>query len=153
MPMRVALGADHRGFLLKESIKAYLKERGIAALDFGTDSTDSTDYPDHGRPVAEAVAGGQADFGITVCWTGNGMNMVANKVAGVRAALALDVDMAALARAHNDANVLTLAAKYVTPESVVPIVAAFLNSEFEGGRHAARVAKIRSLEERQASPD
>lgn len=144
--MRVALGADHRGFALKESIKAYLEARGITALDFGTDSTDSADYPDHGRPVAEAVAGGQADLGITVCWTGNGMNMVANKVDGVRAAMAMDADMAALARAHNDANVLTLAAKYVTAESVGPIVAAFLDSEFEGGRHAARVEKIQSAE-------
>ena len=140
--MRIALGADHRGFRLKEALKAHLTAAGHTVTDFGTDSEASADYPDFGRPVAEAVAAGRVDFGVTVCWTGNGMNMVANKVRGARAALALNVEMAQLARAHNNANVLTLAAKYVTPELAQQIVGEFLKTPFEGGRHQQRIDKM-----------
>ncbi|MEW5701685.1 MAG: ribose 5-phosphate isomerase B [Candidatus Zixiibacteriota bacterium] len=144
--MKVALGADHRGFPLKEAIKTALEKSGVVVRDFGTHSEAPADYPDFGRPVAEAVASGQADLGVTVCWTGNGMNMVANKVAGVRAALALNPDMAHLARAHNNANVLTLAAKYVAPADADLIVAEFLKTPFEGGRHQARLDKMSAVE-------
>ena len=144
--MRIAVGSDHRGFALKESLKAYLEKRGETVTDFGTHSETSTDYPDFGRPVAEAVAAGEADYGVTVCWTGNGMNIVANKVTGVRAAIAFDTDLAQLARAHNDANVLTLPAKYVDTDTAARIVEVFLTTAFEGGRHAPRVDKIRTVE-------
>lgn len=144
--MRIALGADHRGFRLKETIKIHLRQAGNVVRDFGTDSEVSADYPDFGRAVAEAVASGTADLGVTVCWTGNGMNMVANKVPGVRAALALNPEMAHLARAHNNANVLTLAAKYVAPADVGAIVEEFLKTPFEGGRHQQRLDKMALLE-------
>lgn len=144
--MRIAIGSDHRGYALKEVLKAYLEKRGETVTDFGTHSETSADYPDFGRPVAEAVAAGTADYGVTICWTGNGMNMVANKVAGVRAAIAFDTELAQLARAHNDANVLTLPAKYVDADTAPGIVEAFLKTGFEGGRHAPRVDKIRAVE-------
>ncbi|HUU45416.1 MAG TPA: ribose 5-phosphate isomerase B [Acidobacteriota bacterium] len=144
--MRIAIGSDHRGYALKEALKAYLEKRGDTVADFGTHSEDSADYPDFGRPVAEAVAAGNADFGVTICWTGNGMNIVANKVTGVRAAIAFDTDLAQLARAHNDANVLTLAAKYVDADTAARIVDVFLTTQFEGGRHLSRVDKIRAVE-------
>ena len=150
--MRVALGADHRGFRLKETIKTHLQSAGISVRDFGTDSEVSADYPDFGRAVAEAVASGQVDLGVTVCWTGNGMNMVANKVPGVRAALALNSEMAHLARAHNNANVLTLAAKYVAPADAGSIVEEFLRTPFEGGRHQQRLDKMASLETPKRQP-
>jgi ribose 5-phosphate isomerase B len=149
--VRIAVGSDHRGFELKEALKAYLEKRGDTVTDFGTHSEDAADYPDFGRPVAEAVAGGKADFGVTVCWTGNGMNMVANKVSGVRAAVAFDTDLAHLARAHNDANVLTLPAKYVDGDVAARIVDEFLKTEFEGGRHAPRVDKIRAVDASRAT--
>jgi len=104
--MKIALGADHRGFELKKKIKIYLIDLGHQVTDFGTDSTESVDYPDFGFKVAESVAKGEADFGITFCWTGNGMNMVANKVKGIRSALCINEEMARLTRGHNDANVL-----------------------------------------------
>ena len=144
--MRVALGADHRGFHLKETVKSRLEKAGISVLDLGTNSEASADYPDYGRPVAEAVAAGQADLGITVCWTGNGMNMVANKVHGVRAAMALNPEMAHLARAHNDANVLSLAAKYTAAGDAQRIVDEFLQTQFEGGRHQQRLDKMDSID-------
>ena len=142
----IAVGADHRGFLLKEAVRAHLESLGHTVIDCGTDSEKSADYPDHGGAVARAVAAGDADFGITACWTGNGMNIVANKVPGVRAAMGLDAEMARLARAHNDANVLTLAAMKVDPGDLPAILNDFLNTEFEGGRHAQRVNKIRAVE-------
>jgi ribose 5-phosphate isomerase B len=150
--MRIALGADHRGFRLKETIKVCLESTGVTVVDFGTDSEAAADYPDFGRPVAEAVASGKADFGVTVCWTGNGMNMVANKVPGVRAALALNPEMAHLARAHNNANVLTLAAKYTSPDEASSIVGEFLKTPFEGGRHQQRIDKMASREAPKTKP-
>lgn len=144
--MRVSLGADHRGFELKEKIKKYLTELGHDVTDFGTDSTESVDYPDFGFKVAESVAKGESDFGVTVCWTGNGMNIAANKVKGVRSALCLNEEMAKLTRAHNDANVLALAAKFVPEELARKILDAWLLTEFEGGRHARRLEKIKDRE-------
>jgi ribose 5-phosphate isomerase B len=140
--MKIALGADHRGFELKEKVKKYLTELGHQVTDFGTDSTESVDYPDFGFKVAESVAKGEVDFGITVCWTGNGMNISANKVKGIRSALCLDEEMAMLARAHNDANVLALASNFVWEEMAKKILDVWLTTEFEGGRHTRRLEKI-----------
>ena len=144
--MRISLGADHRGFELKEKMKKYLIDLGHQVTDFGTDSTQSVDYPDFGFKVAESVAKGQSDFGITFCWTGNGMNMVANKVKGVRSALCLNEELARLTRAHNNANVLALASKFVSEELAKKIVDAWLSTEFEGGRHVPRLDKIKAYE-------
>ena len=144
--MRVSLGADHKGFELKEKIKKYLTELGHDVTDFGTDSTESVDYPDFGFKVAESVARGESDFGVTVCWTGNGMNIAANKVRGIRSALCLNDEMAMLARAHNDANVLTLAAKFVPEELARKILDAWLVTDFEGGRHTRRLEKIKDYQ-------
>jgi ribose 5-phosphate isomerase B len=141
--MRVSLGADHKGFELKDKIKKYLVESGHQVTDFGTNSAESVDYPDFGFKVAESVAKGEVDFGITVCWTGNGMNIAANKVKGIRSALCLNEEMAMLARAHNNANVLALAAKFVPEELARKILDAWLATDFEGGRHARRLEKIK----------
>jgi ribose 5-phosphate isomerase B len=144
--MKIAIGADHKGFELKEKIKKYLMDLGHQVIDFGTHSTESVDYPDFGFRVAELVAEGGADFGITVCWTGNGMNIVANKVRGVRSALCLNEEMASLARSHNNANVLALSSKFVSEEQAKKIVDVFLHIEFGGGRHARRLEKIKNYE-------
>ena len=145
--MKVAVGADNRGFELKEHLKQYLSSQGVEVIDFGAHSAEPCDYPDFGRPVAEAVASGRVDRGLTICWTGNGMNIVANKVHGIRAALALNSEMAQLARAHNNANVLSLAAKYTTEADARTIVDLFLKTPFEGGRHERRIEKISSIED------
>ena len=144
--MKVAIGADHKGFDYKEKIKAILQRLGVEVTDFGTNSHDSVDFPDYGLKVAHAVADKQADYGITVCWTGNGMNMAANKVKGIRSGLALNPEMAVLTRQHNDANVLAIASKYVQETDLDLIVRAFLQTQFEGGRHIPRVQKIRDAE-------
>ena len=145
--MKVAIGADHKGFDYKEKIKGILQRLGVEVTDFGTNSHDSVDFPDYGLKVAHAVADGNADYGITVCWTGNGMNMAANKVKGIRSGLALNPEMAVLTRQHNDANVLAIASKYVQETDLDLIVRAFLQTQFEGGRHIPRVQKIRNEEE------
>lgn len=144
--MKISMGADHKGFELKEKVKQYLTKLGHEVIDFGTDSTESVDYPDYGFKVAESVAKGDADFGITVCWTGNGMNIVANKVKGIRSALCLDEEMAMLARAHNDANVLALASNFVWEEMAKKILDVWLATEFEGDRHVRRLKKIEEYE-------
>ena len=126
----------------------FLRNQGHEVTDVGTNSEEPTDYPDYGLQVARAVAEGKADRGITVCWTGNGMNIVANKVPGVRAGLCLNDDMAMLTRAHNDANVLSLASRYVSPEEAEKIVHVFLSTAFEGGRHEPRLAKIKAAEQK-----
>jgi ribose 5-phosphate isomerase B len=140
--MKISLGADHRGFELKEKIKQYLTELGHEVTDFGTDSTESVDYPDFGFKVAEAVAKGEVDFGVLVCWTGNGMNIAANKVKGARSALCLNDEMAMLARAHNNANVLALASNFVSEKTAKMILDVWMTTEFEGGRHTRRLEKI-----------
>lgn len=144
--MRVALAADHGGYHLKEAIKGWLSELGIAAEDFGTHTPDSVDYPDYARVVAEKVAAGEFDRGILVCGTGIGMSIAANKVPGIRAALCHDVFSARATREHNDSNVLTLGERVIGQGLARAIVEAWLGAEFAGGRHAARVEKIRALE-------
>ena len=143
--MKIALGADHKGYALKEDIKVFLTKQGYEVIDFGTDSEQSTDYPDYGMRVAHSVANHESDRGITVCWTGNGMNMVVNKLPEIRGAYALTEEMAQLSRQHNDANVLTLGSKWVTPELAEKIVKVWLETKFEGGRHANRVKKFSIL--------
>lgn len=143
--MRIALGADHAGFHLKDSLKRTLDELGVGYQDFGTGSGESVDYPDFAQAVANGVASGQFDRGILVCGTGIGMAIAANKVPGVRSAAIVDTDTARLSREHNDLNVLTLGAR-VTPEvRAREIVKVFLETPFAGGRHATRVAKIEGV--------
>jgi len=138
----VALGADHAGFELKEALKQHLGKTGINFADFGTRSPESCDYTDFARAVAESVSHGRADFGILACTTGIGMSIAANKVSGVRAAVVHDEEAASLARRHNNANVLCLAARTTPPEAAARIVDAFLAARFEGGRHEQRVSKL-----------
>jgi ribose 5-phosphate isomerase B len=145
--MKIALGADHRGFKLKEMVKTSLAKRGIEFEDFGAFSEDSADYPDFGLQAAKAVANKTADFGVLICGTGNGMAIAANKVKGIRAGLVFTPDMARLTRAHNNANVLVMAELF-TPESMLEeILDNFLNTKFEGGRHGRRIAKIEEFEQ------
>src|SRR5215472_5072423 len=138
----VAIGADHGGFELKESLKHHLEKRGVSVADFGTESHGSTDYPDYARAVAQSVAQRKAEFGVLICTTGVGMSMAANKVPGVRAALIADENTATLARRHNDANVLCLSGKSTAREEAAKIVDAFLTARFEGGRHERRLNKM-----------
>jgi len=149
-PVTLAIGADHGGFELKESLKQHLRERGVTFHDYGTHSTASTDYPDYAHLVAHDVAGRKADFGLLVCTTGVGMSMTANKVSGVRAAVVGDLETASLTRRHNDANVLCLSGKFTPPELARHILDTFLNTQFEGGRHERRVNK---MEEKMTSPE
>ena len=145
--MRVALGADHAGYEMKEAIKAHLKAGGHKVLDFGTDSAESTDYPDYGAPAARAVADGEADTAVLFCGSGEGMTMVANKVKGVRAALVWQPEVARLSRLHNDANVLSMPARFLTDKQAIEIVDTWLSTAFEGGRHVPRVQKMMKTEE------
>ena len=140
--MKIAIGADHKGFQLKEHLKKYLQSQGHTVSDFGTDSEQSTDYPDYGMRVAHSVANRETERGITVCWTGNGMHMVVNKLPEIRGAYALTEEMAQLSRQHNDANILTLGSKWVSPELAEKIVKVWLETEFEGGRHEKRLKKF-----------
>lgn len=140
--MKIALGSDHRGYRYKEIIKGILNKKGIDFEDFGTHSEESADYPDYGKKAAQSVASKQADLGILICGTGNGMAMVANKTKGIRAGLAVNAEMARLTRAHNDANMLILSEMYTPEAELGQIVTNFINTAFEGGRHARRVAKI-----------
>ena len=145
--MRIALGADHAGVALKEAIKRQLDERGISYTDFGTDSTESVDYPEYAQKVGDEVASGRADRGILFCGSGIGMAIAANKVPGVRAAAVFDADAARLSREHNDANVLSLGERVTPAEQARGIVDAFLTTPFSGGRHQRRVDKIGAIEQ------
>ena len=144
--MRVALGADHAGFELKNSIKHVLDELGVAYDDFGTSSAESVDYPDYAQAVSQGVVDGKFDRGILVCGSGIGMSIAANKVRGIRAAVATEVESARLSRQHNDANVIALGARLTSESAAAEIVRTFLSTEFQGGRHAERVEKIHDLE-------
>lgn len=146
MTRRIAIGADHAGFEDKEKIKRQLDALGVEYEDVGTDSTESVDYPIYAKKVAEKVADGTVEKGILVCGSGNGMQIAANKISGVRAALAWNEETAKLARQHNDANVLSVPARMISPEEAEKVVKAFLEAEFEGGRHARRVDEISDLE-------
>ena len=144
--MKIALASDHAGYAEKELMKPLLRDLGLQFDDLGTMSEESVDYPDYARKVAEQVARGEADQGLLVCGSGTGMAMTANKVPGVRAAVAWSEETARLARQHNDANVLAIGAR-TTPAGQIPaIVRAWFSSDFEGGRHADRIEKIRRME-------
>src|SRR5436190_3075619 len=140
----LTIGSDHAGFELKEKIKAHFQQKGVMLRDVGAVSTESSDYPDFALRVAEAVADGNSEFGLLCCASGVGMSMTANKAPGVRAALVFNEEMAKLAREHNDANVLCLGAKFVSPDDAVRIVEIFVDTKFEGGRHERRVRKMES---------
>jgi ribose 5-phosphate isomerase B len=145
--MKIAIAADHAGFALKEKLRQKLSQEGHEVVDFGPNSGESVDYPDFAQPVGRDVAQGRADRGILVCSTGIGMAMAANKISGVRAAPAQSEDEVRMTREHNDANVLTLGAKYLDEEHAAGLIDIFLKTEFTGGRHARRVAKIAQLEQ------
>jgi ribose 5-phosphate isomerase B len=144
--VRIAIGADHAGYRLKETIKSHLIDSGFAVEDVGTDQDASVDYPDFAAAVGGRVVPGACDRGILVCGTGVGMAMAANKVDGVRAAAAGDLESARLSREHNDANVLALGARITPPDLALAIVRLFLETPFAGGRHQRRVDKIMALE-------
>jgi ribose 5-phosphate isomerase B len=144
--MRVAIAADHAGFALKEQLRESLRKIGHEIVDLGTTSEQSTDYPDYAEAVGHAVASGRSDRGLLVCSTGVGMSIAANKIPGIRAALGTIPEEVRLTRAHNDANILALGAKFIDLTSAEELVKVFLDTEFEGGRHARRLAKIAALE-------
>ena len=140
--MKIALGSDHAGVEYKKAIVEHLKNKGIETQDFGPQTTESVDYPDYIHPVADAVEKGDADMGIILCGSGNGAGMTANKHQGIRAALCWMPEIARLARAHNDANVLDIPARFVSPETALEMVDIFLSEPFDGGRHQRRIDKI-----------
>ena len=142
MKKYIPIGADHAGFELKKAIIKHLKEKGYELEDFGCYSEESIDYPDYGHPVAEKVNSNTTTLGIVICGSGNGINMTVNKHQGVRGALCWGVEIAELARQHNNANILALPARYLSNEEALLIVDAFFETEFEGGRHERRVNKI-----------
>jgi ribose 5-phosphate isomerase B len=149
--MRIALASDHAGYAEKERLKSVLSELGVEFDDLGTKSEDSVDYPDYARAVAEQVADGRVEQGLLVCGSGTGMAITANKVPGVRAAVAWSEEIARLARQHNDANVLAIGARTTPPAEIPNIVRAWFSTEFEGGRHADRVNKISDVEKQSRS--
>jgi|TARA_R110000737_G_scaffold33607_1_gene51906 ribose 5-phosphate isomerase B len=138
----IPIGCDHAGFEMKQEIKKHLTAKGYEMEDFGCYSTDSIDYPDFGHPVASKVEENKGMLGILICGSGNGINMTANKHAGIRSALCWKPELASLARQHNDANIIALPARFVSVAEAIEMVDLFLATEFEGGRHANRVNKI-----------
>lgn len=139
---KIVIASDHAGYQLKEQIKNYLKDKGIKVMDVGTDSAESADYPDFAHPLAESVENGEYAYGITICGSGNGISMTANKHQGIRSAICWNEEIASLARLHNDANVCSLPARFISTQLAKKIVDIFLTTEFEGGRHKKRVDKI-----------
>jgi len=144
-PETIGIAADHAGFELKELLKARLSDWGYGVLDLGTDSTQSVDYPDFGKALADAIGSGRVRRGVAVCGTGIGISIAANRNPKIRAAVCHDVTSARLTRLHNDANVLALGARLVGPETASDCLKAFLDTEFEGGRHARRVDKLSAV--------
>lgn len=142
----IALGADHGGFRLKEAIIEYLKKNGIEYRDYGCFSEESVDYAVYAKKVADAVASGEADKGILCCGTGIGISIAANKVKGIRAAVVTNEFCAEMTRRHNDANILAMGGRVISPETAVKLTDIFLNTEFEGGRHERRIAQITKIE-------
>ena len=140
--MKIAIGNDHAGTDYKNTIIKQLKSKGYQVMNFGTDTNDSVDYPDFIHPVAKAVANNEADFGIIICGSGNGASMTANKYQNVRSALCWTNEIAVLARQHNNANVISIPARFTSEHQAATMVNSFLNTEFEGGRHQLRVNKI-----------
>jgi ribose 5-phosphate isomerase B len=149
---RIAIGSDHAGYQLKEQLAEHLREEGHEVEDLGTHSEESVDYPEYGALVARAVVKGEADYGVCVCGTGIGIGIAANKVRGARAAVVHDATSARMARQHNDANVVCVGARLTGPQAASDAVDAFLEAEFEGGRHQRRIDEITDLEsEREAA--
>ena len=146
MTRRIALAADHAGFEEKEKIKATLDKLGVEYVDMGTNSCDSVDYPDYAKKVADAVSKGEFEQGLLVCGSGTGMAIAANKVKGVRAAVAWSPDIARLARQHNDANILSIPARFMSDDDASGVIKAWFDADFEGGRHQRRVEKIEELD-------
>lgn len=142
MKKLIGIAADHAGYEMKEILKRELAAAGYEVRDFGTHSTESMDYPDVAHPLASAVESGEVSFGVAICGSGNGISMTVNKHAGIRAALCWTPELASLARAHNNANILSLPARFISIETAKEILSTFLKSEFEGGRHLRRVNKI-----------
>jgi len=142
IPYKIAIGSDHAGYPIKDLLMPFLLGFGHSVKDYGTFSEQSMDYPDIARPLSQAVANGEHNFGILVCGSGNGMSITANKIPGVRSALCWIPEIATLARSHNDANVCAIPGRFVSIDRAQEIVRAFLETRFEGGRHAARVCKI-----------
>ena len=140
--MKISIGNDHAGPEYKKAIVDFLKQKGHEIVNHGTNTFDSVDYPDFGHPVAIDVATGKADFGVVICGSGNGINMTVNKHQGIRSALCWDKEIASLARQHNDANIISIPARFTSIQQAVEMVDTFLNTSFEGGRHANRVNKI-----------
>jgi ribose 5-phosphate isomerase B len=140
--MKISIGNDHAGPDYKKAIVQFLESKGHIITNHGTDTFDSVDYPDFGHKVALDVAEGKSDFGIIICGSGNGIAMSANKHEGIRAALCWIKEIAALARQHNDANIISIPARYTSIPQAIEMVDTFLNTDFEGGRHATRVGKI-----------
>ena len=138
----IGLCSDHAGFELKEQVKAWLESKGLSYQDFGTHSTDSCDYPDYAHPMAQAVEAGDVYPDIAICGTGNGIGMTLNKDQGIRAALCWNAEIAQLARAHNDANVLVMPGRFISWDEAEKILEVFFATEFEGGRHQRRIDKI-----------
>jgi len=139
---KIAIVSDHAGYVLKEKLFKYLIDEKYEVKDFGCFSEEAVDYPDFGHPLAEAVASGEFELGISICGTGNGINMVVNKHPGIRSALCWNEEISRLARAHNDANICALPGRFISESEALLIVKSFLNTDFEGGRHKRRVEKI-----------
>jgi len=142
MDKRIAIASDHAGYNIKLAIKDFLKTKGYDVIDLGTDSSASVDYPDFGHSLAEAIESGRIPLGISICGSGNGINMTTNKHKGIRGALCWNEEIATLARQHNDANICSLPARFVDAGLALKIVDAFLEASFEGGRHVQRISKI-----------
>lgn len=140
--MKIAIGNDHAGFDYKKAIVDFLEQKGHEIFNHGTNTSESVDYPDYGHPVAIDVETGKADFGIVICGSGNGINMTVNKHKGIRSALCWTKEIAALARQHNDANIISIPARFTSIHQAVEMVDTFLSTNFEGGRHSVRVNKI-----------
>ena len=140
--MNIAVGADHAGYELKKVIIDFLKDKGHKVEDFGCYSEESIDYPDYAHPVCESIEKGTNKYGVLICGSGNGISMAANKHPGIRAALSWSSEIAELGRLHNNANIVSIPARFVSKESALKIVEAFFSTEFEGGRHQTRVDKI-----------
>ena len=138
----IAIGCDHAGYPYKDAIVNLLDQQGYTVLDFGTHSNDSVDYPDFVHPTANSVESGEADLGILLCGSGNGVSMTANKHQNIRAALCWQKEIAVLARSHNNANMISLPVRFISESMALDMVTAFITTEFEGGRHARRVGKM-----------
>jgi ribose 5-phosphate isomerase B len=142
MEKTLAIAADHAGYRMKLDIKKHLEKKGYKIVDFGTNSSKPVNYPDFGHPLAEAVESGKVKYGISLCGSGNGINMVTNKHQGIRGALCWNEEISRMARKHNDANICSLPARYIDLETAKKIVDVFLETEYEGGRHDIRISKI-----------